>query len=208
VPGTLEIIAHLCDAGIVPSLGHTYATFEEAQRGIEAGITHVTHVTNAMRSFHHREPAALGAVLMSDHLSMQVITDGVHIHPRVVRWLFELHGPDRCAIITDGMKAMGMPPGQYRYGETPFEIRDGAARYADGTLIGTACTQLELVRRALDFTDLPLHAAVRAASLTPARIIGHQQRKGSLDPGKDADILMCDRELNLQGVMLRGKIIE
>jgi len=207
LPGALELIRDMRRCGIVPSLGHTNATYEETARGIEAGICHVTHVANAMRSFHHREPGALGAVLMRDSLDIQLITDGVHLHPDVVEWLVRMKGPERFAIITDGMAAMGMPPGLYRYGSVEYRVENGTARYADGTLIGSACTQLELVRRAQRFTGLPLAEVVRMASLYPARFAGVEGRKGSIEKGKDADLLICSPELELEAVLVRGELL-
>ncbi len=205
VPGALDIIRDLKRCGVVASLGHTDATYEETLRGIEAGLSHVTHVGNAMRSMHHREPGALGAVLMSDRLTAQIITDGVHLHPDFVAWLIRLKGPERFAIITDGISAMGLPPGRYRYGELEYTVQDGAARYGDGTLIGTALTQIELVSRAMEFAGLPLHEAVNMASLYPARIAGVSDRKGSIEQGKDADLLICDQGLGIETVLVEGE---
>ena len=206
-PGALEIIRDLAASGIVPALGHTNATYEETLRGSRAGLCHVTHVANAMRSFHHRQPGALGAVLMQDCFTMQIITDGVHLHPAVVGWMICMKGPSRFAIITDGMAATGMPDGQYVYGGVEYEVQNGAARYEDGTLIGTACTQIELVRRAREFTRLGLPEVVHMASLYPARILGLEARKGSIEEGKDADLVICDRELNVETVFAAGKIV-
>ncbi|MDP6439971.1 MAG: N-acetylglucosamine-6-phosphate deacetylase, partial [Candidatus Brocadiia bacterium] len=149
LPGALEIIADLAASGIVASLGHTNATYEEAVRGIEAGVSHVTHIGNAMRSLHHREPGAFGAALMSEGLSAQIIADGIHLHPQMMSWIIRLKGPENCAIITDGIGAMGMPDATYNYGGLAYTVNDGAARYLDGTLIGTAITQLQTVQRTI-----------------------------------------------------------
>jgi N-acetylglucosamine-6-phosphate deacetylase len=204
VPGALELIRDMAASGIVPALGHTNATYEETLRGLEAGLRHVTHMMNAMRSFHHREPGAVGAVLMHDEFTMQIITDGVHLHPEVVAWLVRMKGPSRLSIITDGMAATGMPPGRYTYAGVEYSVKDGAARYADGTLVGTACTQLELVRRARQFAGLDLAEAVNMASLYPARILGVDGRKGSIAEGRDADLLISDSKLELESVFVRG----
>lgn len=207
VPGALEIIDELVAEGIIPALGHTNATLEEAERGFRHGIHHVTHVTNAMRSFHHREPGALGAVLMNEGLTMQIITDGVHLHPRVIRWLIRLKGAPRFALITDGIRALGLPPGEYEWtGESRFRVgRDGAARYHDGTLIGTALSQLQLCRRAMRLAGLDLPEAIRMASLYPARILGVSDRKGSIQEDKDADLLVCDDDLSPRQVFVEGR---
>ena len=191
--GVLDIAVRLQDRGTIPALGHTNATLEEAQRGIEAGITHVTHVTNAMRSFHHREPGALGAVLMGNGLSMQIIPDGVHIHPRVVEWLMKLKGTQSFALITDGIRALGLSPGTYETAGEEFVVEEnGSAHHPDGRLIGTAMPQSSLVARLVKIADIPLADAVWMASLYPARILGVADKKGSLEPGKDADIIICE----------------
>jgi len=208
LPGALELIEDLASSGIVPALGHTNATYEEAMRGIEAGLSHVTHVANAMRSLHHREPGAFGAALMSDALTMEIIADGVHLHPALVKWLIRTKGPSRFAIITDGMAAMGMPPGRYTHGSVQYTVHDGVARYEDGTLIGTACTQLELVRRAIRFTGLAIQDVVAMASLHPARALGLDARKGSIEVGKEADLVICDPAFNVEAVFVRGEPAE
>jgi len=205
IPGALELIRDTAACGIVAALGHTNATYEETLRGIEAGLTHVTHTMNAMRSFHHREPGALGAVLMTDALTMQIICDGVHLHPAVVAWLVRLKGPSRCAIITDGITAVGLPEGRYEYAGLSYTVRDGTAWYENGTLIGTAMTQLQMVRRACRFTGLPVEQVVPMASLFPARILGIADRKGSIEAGKDADLVVCDDELAPVAVFVEGR---
>ncbi|MDP6107181.1 MAG: N-acetylglucosamine-6-phosphate deacetylase [Candidatus Brocadiia bacterium] len=202
LPGALEIIADLTASGIVASLGHSDATYDETVRGIEAGISHVTHIGNAMRSMHHREPGAFGAALMSEVLSAQVIADGIHLHPQMMSWIIRLKGLENCAIITDGIGAMGMPDGTYSYGGLTYAVNDGAARYLDGTLIGTAITQLQMVRRVIGITGLPLHDTVAMASLVPVRILGVEDRLGSLEPDKEADFLICGRDLNVEAVFI------
>ncbi len=202
LPGALEIIADLTASGIVASLGHSDATYDETVRGIEAGISHVTHIGNAMRSMHHREPGAFGAALMSEVLSAQVIADGIHLHPQMMSWIIRLKGLENCAIITDGIGAMGMPDGTYSYGGLTYAVNDGAARYLDGTLIGTAITQLQMVRRVIGITGIPLHDTVAMASLVPVRILGVEDRLGSLEPDKEADFLICGRDLNVEAVFI------
>jgi N-acetylglucosamine-6-phosphate deacetylase len=207
LPGALEIIDALVADGIIPALGHTNATLEEAERGFRQGIRHVTHVTNAMRSFHHRQPGALGAVLMNEGLTMQIITDGVHLHPRVIRWLIQLKGASHFAVITDGIRALGLPPGEYEWtDESRFTVgENGAARYQDETLIGTALPQLRLCRRLRRLADIELTEAIRMASLYPARMLGISDRKGSIEEGKDADLVVCEEDLSPRQVFVEGR---
>jgi N-acetylglucosamine-6-phosphate deacetylase len=209
VENALGIVEELRRRHIIAALGHTDATLEETERGILRGIDHVTHVTNAMRSFHHRDPGALGAVLMNQNLTMQIITDGVHIHPRVVEWLIHLKGPQRFALITDGIRALGLPPGTYEWTEdSQFTVgQSGAARYKDGTLIGTALSQLQLCRKLAEQTDIPLLEALRMASFYPAQVLGIADRKGSIQEGRDGDLVVCDQRLRPERVFVEGREI-
>lgn len=207
--GALPIIEDMAAGGeIVPTLGHTNATYEEAVAGIEAGLRHVCHTANAMRSVHHRDPGALGAALMCDALTLQIICDGVHLHPAMIAWMMRLKGADRCAIITDGVGATGLPPGTYTYDGKKYIVDRGACRHESGRLMGTATTQLRMVKLTEGFTGLPLHEVVRMASLTPAAIVGADDRLGSIEEGKEADLLICDEELNVEGVFIGGRRVE
>ena len=206
VDGALEIIEEMAAGGqSVPTLGHTDATYEQAMLGIRAGLRHVCHTCNAMRSIHHRDPGALGAALMTGGLTLQVICDGIHVHPAMVEWIVRLKGIDRCAIITDGVGATGLPPGRYVYAGREYAVEGGACRHASGRLIGTAMTQLQMVKKAVEMTGRPLHEVVRMASLTPAAVLGADDRLGSLEAGKLADLLICDDALNLKQVFIGGR---
>lgn len=193
VPGVLPVVEALDRLGVVPSLGHSSAGLEEAEAGFDAGIRHVTHLFNAMAGFHHRAPGPLPAIHGRDDVTAEIIADGVHVDPRTVAWAYRLLGRERLACITDGVRAVGLPDGRYRYGGRPFEARDGAARYPDGTLIGTAVGMVEILRRFRSFTGCDLPAAVDACSRVPARIVGLGHRKGSLEVGKDGDVVLLDR---------------
>ncbi len=140
--GSLEIIRRLADSGVIASFGHSSASYEQALKGIEAGITHVTHLFNAMPSLHHRSPGPLLAIFKADGPTVQIIPDGVHLHHRVIKFAYELLGADRCVTITDGLQAMGLPEGRYVYNGIEYESKGGSARYHDGTLIGTTLGML------------------------------------------------------------------
>ncbi len=205
--GSLGIIEELRDSGIVPSLGHTSASYEETLEGIRAGISHVTHLFNAMASLHHRNPGPLLAVFESDDLDVQIITDGVHLHPKVLRWAFNLIGPRRSITITDGMQSIGLPDGRYIYNGIEYESRDGAARYADGTLIGTSLGLSQMIERLMKFTDCPLDVAIRTVTENPARAIGMEDRKGSIEVGKDGDLVILDFDLSIWATIVGGKVV-
>jgi len=138
LPECLGLVRSLVDSGVVAAFAHSNATYEETLGGFDAGISHVTHLFNAMAPCHHRSPGPLVAIFESERITAQIIPDGVHIHPAVLRFAFELLGPERTVPITDGMQAIGLGDGKFVYNGIEYESKDGTARYADGTLIGTA----------------------------------------------------------------------
>ncbi|UCE50687.1 MAG: N-acetylglucosamine-6-phosphate deacetylase [Phycisphaerales bacterium] len=207
LPDCLPMIRSLVDSGIVASFAHSNATYEQTLVGFEAGISHVTHLFNAMAPCHHRCPGPLIAILQSDHVTAQLIPDGVHIHPAVLRFAFETLGPERCIPITDGMQAIGLGDGKFVYNGVEYESKDGTARYADGTLIGTALGLSQLLKRFMVFTGCPLDAAIRTVTQNPAGMLGLQDRKGSIAVGKDADLILLDDDLSICATIVAGKIV-
>jgi N-acetylglucosamine-6-phosphate deacetylase len=205
--GSLEIIRRLMDSNIVASFAHSEANYEQTLEGIKAGISHVTHLFNAMSPVHHRSPGPLVAIFENEKVTAQLIADGVHIHPSVLRMAFEILGPERIVLITDGMQAMGLPDGQYVYNGVEYESKNGAARYKDGMLIGTALGLSELVKRLIRFTDCSLDVAVRTVTKNPARLLGIKERKGSIAVGKDADLVLLDDDLLVQTTIVGGRIV-
>lgn len=206
MPGALHAVRWLRDRGVTVSMGHTDATFAEAIAGIEAGITHATHCFNAMRGLHHREPGVLGAAMLDRRVTAELIADGIHVHPGSMRVLYETKGAERIALITDAVRAMGMPDGAYELGALRIRLQDGAVRLEDGTLAGSALSTIQAVRNAVQVVGIPLGEAVHMASLNPARSVGLDQRKGSIAHGKDADILVLGDDLALQLTMVQGRI--
>jgi N-acetylglucosamine-6-phosphate deacetylase len=207
LPGSTDIIKALADHGTVPSFGHSKATYDEAVRGFDAGITHVTHLFNAMPSLLHRAPGPLAAIFERPDVSCQVITDGVHIHPSVVRLAFNALGPERFVTITDGMQAMGLPDGRYIYNGLEYESKAGAARYNDGTLIGTAVGLSQLLARLVQFTHCPIPVAIKTVTENAAKVLGLAKTKGSLAPGKDADLVILDDDLSVHTTLVAGRIV-
>jgi N-acetylglucosamine-6-phosphate deacetylase len=207
LPGSEEIICTLLRNGAVASFGHSKATYDEAVRGFETGITHVTHTFNAMPSIHHRDPSPLAAMFERPDVTCQVITDGVHIHPSVVRLTWQAIGPERFVTITDGIQALGLPDGRYVYNGLEYECRNGPPRYKDGTLIGTAVTLNELVARLVRFTQCPLAAAIRTVTENPARVLGLGHKKGRIAPGCDADLVILENDLSVQRTLVAGKTV-
>jgi N-acetylglucosamine-6-phosphate deacetylase len=201
------LIARLREEGVVASFGHSQAGYAETRDGVEAGISHATHLFNAMNGLHHREPGPLPALWEAPGLSVQLICDGVHVQAPVLRLAAELFGPERMVLITDGMQAMGLPEGRYSYKGLPYESRAGTTRYLDGTLIGTALGLSELIQRCRGILGWSDTALLRAAAANPARVMGLDGRLGSLETGRDADLVVLDRELGVRMTLKRGEII-
>ena len=188
LPGALELIAAARQAGLVVSLGHTDATYEQAQAAIEAGASHAAHVFNAMRPFSHRGTGVIGAVLTSPKVSAELIADGVHVDEAAMRMLVELKTPERVILVSDGISATGMPDGKYQLGMFEVKVSGGVARNAEGKLAGSTLT-LDRALRNIVALGVPLSSALQMVTANPARQIGLGARKGVLAPGADADLV-------------------
>jgi len=205
LPGGLDAVRRLDAAGVVVAIGHTDATYDEARAALDAGARVGTHLFNAMRPLHHREPGTVGALLDST-AAVEVIADGVHLHPAVLRTAFA-SAPGRCILVTDAMAAAGAPDGDYRLGPMEIEVRVGVARLADGTgsgaIAGSTLTMDAAVRYAVRTAGLPLLDVVHAASTTPAATWGLDE-VGALAPGRRADLVVLDAGLDVVRVMRAG----
>ena len=207
LPESLSIIRSLADSGIVASFAHSHATYEQTLAGFDAGISHVTHMFNAMMPCHHRSPGPLVAIFQTEHITAQLIPDGVHIHPAVLRFAFEMLGPERSIPITDGMQAIGLGDGKFIYNGIEYESNDGTARYKDGTLIGTALGLGQLLQRFIVFTDCPADVAIKTVTQNPARLLGLGDRKGAVAAGMDADLVLLDDDLSVHATIVAGTIV-
>jgi N-acetylglucosamine-6-phosphate deacetylase len=203
LPGALDLISAARQAGLVVSLGHTDATYEQAQVAIERGASHAAHVFNAMRPFSHRGTGVIGAVLTSPKVSAELIADGVHVDEAAMRMLVELKTPERVILVSDGISATGMPDGKYQLGMFEVQVSGGVARNAEGKLAGSTLT-LDRALRNMVALGVPLPSALRMVTANPARQIGLGARKGVLAPGADADLVFLDDKLEVSGVMTRG----
>jgi N-acetylglucosamine-6-phosphate deacetylase len=183
---------------IVTSLGHTAATYAQAERGIDAGIRHATHTFNRMGSFNHRAPGVLGAVLTDNRVSCEAIADGIHIHPAALKLLLNCKGLDKVMLITDSTAAL-VRADKRRSGDV-FRLKDG-------TLYGTALTLNKALKNALRFLRLTLPELVRLVSLNPARVLKIEKRKGTLGVGKDADLVIFDKNFDVKLTVVEGKIV-
>lgn len=207
LPGSPGIIQSLVDSGVIASFGHSNATYEQTLDGFNAGISHVTHLFNAMASIHHRKPGPLPAIFETESVTVQVITDGVHSHPAVLNFAYKNLGPARTIPITDGMQAIGLGDGMFVYNGVEYESKAGAARYKDGTLIGTALGLSQMLEKFIAFTNCPLETAIRMATQNPARLLGLENKKGSIAAGKDADLVLLDDNLSIQATIVAGKVV-
>lgn len=207
--GALEVIAWLRQQRITAALGHTDATYEEVERAVEAGLHHAVHTYNAMTPLHHRNPGAAGAVLSDPRISAEVIADGIHVHPAAISILAQLkQSADQLVLITDAMSAAGLEDGEYKIGDLPVIVKEGVARLKDGgALAGSTLTMIRGFRYLVQDVGMSLNAASRAASLTPARLLGIDHRTGSLAAGKQADIVLLNQELGIEGVWVKGRMI-
>jgi N-acetylglucosamine-6-phosphate deacetylase len=207
LPGSAAIIRTLVDHGTVASFGHSKATYDETVLGFGMGITHVTHLFNAMASLHHRDPGPLAAIFERPDITCQVITDGVHIHPAVLRLAVHALGPERFVTITDGMHAMGLPDGHYVYNKLAYESKDGTARYKDGTLIGTALGLSQMLARLTRFAPCSAGTAIKTVTENAARVLGLEQTTGCIAPGRDADLVILENDLSVHATIVAGQVV-
>lgn len=205
LPDGLAAVRAVVQAGAVAAVGHTDATYEQTRATIEAGARVATHLGNGMRPVHHREPGPVTAALTDPRVTIEVINDGVHLHPATVRAVLAAAGPDRVALVTDATAAAGMPAGLHTLGGQTVIVRDGMARLAStGALAGSTLSMHQAFRQAVLAAGAPLSAAARMAASTPAAALGLADR-GALRPGGRADAVLLDPALELLGVLAAGR---
>jgi N-acetylglucosamine-6-phosphate deacetylase len=205
-PGAEDFIRESRKNGIVVSMGHTAASFEEAMTAIETGVSHCTHLFNAMTGLNHRTPGAAAAALTSD-IFCELIADGIHVHTGLYELIKKAKGVDRITLITDCIEAGGMGDGNYALGGQPVVVRAGEARLKDGVLAGSVLNLNEGLFRFYKNTKAELHEVFRMASLNPAAELGIEDRKGSVASGKDADFFLMDDLFSVKATYLKGKQI-
>lgn len=197
LPGALPLIARIARSGAVPAIGHTDATAAEVRAGIDAGARHVTHLFNAMRPLHQREGGPIAAVLTDPRVSAELICDGAHVAPEVVRMAYGLLGPARTVVVTDNLQLAGTPASSGSFGRREVTVSGAAAVRDDGTLVGSVATMDQHFRNVLAFLGVDITTAFRLCSENPARVAGVADRKGRLEPGMDADIVLLDRSYHV-----------
>jgi N-acetylglucosamine-6-phosphate deacetylase len=190
-------------AGMVVSLGHTDANYEQARAAIARGARHATHVYNAMRPFTHRDPGVIGAVLTASEVDAELIADGVHVDEGAMKLLLQAKGAERVTLVSDGIAATGMPDGKYSLGGIEVTVSGGVCRNGEGKLAGSTLT-LDRALRNIVALGIPRASAVRMLTLNPASLLGLEFKKGALRPGADADVLLLDEGLRVTRVWARG----
>ncbi|MET8559146.1 N-acetylglucosamine-6-phosphate deacetylase [Streptomyces flaveolus] len=206
LPGGIDSVRLLAEHGVIAAIGHTDAGYEQTVEAIDAGATVATHLFNAMPALNHRAPGPIAALLEDERVTVELINDGVHLHPAALELAFRHAGAARVAFITDAMDAAGTGDGRYMLGPLEVEVSEGVARLVEGgSIAGSTLTLDRAFQRAVTVDKLSVEDAVTALSANPARLLGLFDRVGSLEPGKDADLVLLDADFELKGVMRQGE---
>ena len=206
LPGGFELVEYLRKKGIIVSIAHSGATYEEAKHAFELGAEHITHCFNAMPQIHHRAPGLIVAAFEEEKVSLQAIVDGIHLHPAIVRLMYNIKGADKMVLITDALQAMNAGDGEYMFGGHHVKVENGVARLADGTLASSTVTMNRALKLSVEM-GVTLHDAIKMASKTPAEILGISG-KGQIKNGYDADLVLLDKDFNVVWTMINGNIMD
>jgi N-acetylglucosamine-6-phosphate deacetylase len=201
------LIERAAARGITVSAAHTAASYDQMREAVRRGLTHATHTFNAMTGLHHREPGTVGAALTLPAIRCELIADNVHVHPAIMALTWAAKGSEGVILITDAIRSAGRPDGEYRIDDRIVRVRDGVARLPDGTLAGSTLTMDRALANFMKATGSAIEAVWRAASLNAATAIGIDQRKGSLEPGKDADLVLLDDRCAVHLTVAEGRVV-
>lgn len=205
--GAMEFIEAVRDEVNV-SFAHTTADYDTAKKGYDLGACHATHLYNAMPAFAHRDPGVIGAARDSEHVMVELICDGVHIHPAVVRATFEMFGENRVVMISDSMRATGLSDGLYTLGGQDVKVVGKLATLvSDGAIAGSATNLMDCVRTAVFDMDIPLETAIGCATANPAKSVGLYDKYGSIKAGKVGNVVLLNYDLSLKAVIIKGKMV-
>ena len=203
----LWLIDECARRGITVSAAHTTANYEQMQRAVEHGVTQLTHSYNAMQPLGHRELGTIGAAMTLPQINCELIADNIHVHPAAQKILVDVKTPSGVILVTDAIRSAGLPEGDYILDERPIRIREGAVRLSDGTLAGSVLTMERALRNVCAATGRPLEEMWVTSSLNAARAIGLSARKGSLEIGKDADLVLLDDAFNVSMTIIQGEVV-
>ena len=207
LPGATAILKAALAGGVAVSVGHTDADFDGAAKAFAAGASHITHAFNGMRQFHHREPGPVFAGLVRAGVSIELIADGVHLHPATVQALISAAGFDRITLVSDGVPPAGLKAGSFALGAEEARVAEGRVLLPDGTIAGSAETLRHIVRNVVSWQAADLLGAVAMASTVPARVLGLDNRKGRIAPGYDADLVALDAGLTVAMTWVQGRVV-
>lgn len=205
-PGGREFVHYLNNQGIVASMAHSGATFDQAQEAIENGVSQITHLFNQMTGLHHRDPGIVGAAFLNDQVMVEIIADGIHVRPEMVKLSFNQITDERMILITDSMRAKWLDNGIYDLGGQMVTVKDGKALLDENTLAGSVLKMKDAFKNIQEFTNCDVKSAIKMTSENPAKQLNLFDRKGSIAAGKDADIVILDEQMDVYLTMCKGKI--
>ena len=206
-PGAIELIKSLSAEGVIVSIGHSNAKHEEVMQAVAAGAKQVTHLYNAMSPIHHRDPGVVGGALMEKGLLCELIVDGIHVHPLMVQMAYKLKGKEGLVLVTDAIRAKCLGDGSYMLGNQSIQVHHDRAVLQDGTLAGSILTMKESIQNTRMFTGCSLDDIVHMTAVNPAKQLNLFQRKGSLETGKDAALVVLDRNMDIMMTFCKGKLV-
>lgn len=207
LPGAIEMIERGAHQDIRFSVGHSSASYEQVERAADHGLSQATHTFNGMTGLHHREPGAAGAVLTDERIYAEIIADGIHLHPAVVKLVVRAKGTGRTILVTDAIRAAGLRDGEYDLGGQIVNVRDGIARTSRGSLAGSTLAMDAALRNVMRFAGLTIQDALKMATTTPAEALGLSSRKGTIQPGADADLALIDPNINVLATIVNGALV-
>ncbi len=207
LPGAYEVMRHAAKDGVVLSIGHSMATYDEIEIAIDNGAAHVTHMFNAMSPFHHRKPGIILGGLMRNELKIELIADTLHVHPAVMELLLKMKGASGIVLVSDSIRAGGMHEGEYEFADQKVYMKASRAFLEDGTLAGSTLTLNRAIRNMVETANAKITEAVRMASLNGAKVISMEHKKGILAVGKDADMVVLDNSYEVETTIMSGKVV-
>lgn len=205
-PNGLDLAAHLRGTGVVASIGHSDATYDQIDEAIQAGTTHVTHLYNGMRGLHHREPGVLGAAYLRDELYVELIADGIHCRPEMIKLAYDQITSERMILITDSLRAKWLEKGTYDLGGQPVNVDETKATLSDGTLAGSILKMNDAIKNTMKYTGCSMTDIIKMTAENPAKQLRIFDRKGSIQVGKDADLVILNDRLDVEMTFCRGNL--
>ncbi|CAN7616895.1 N-acetylglucosamine-6-phosphate deacetylase [Peribacillus frigoritolerans] len=205
-PNGLDLAAHLRGTGVVASIGHSDATYDQIDEAIQAGTTHVTHLYNGMRGLHHREPGVLGAAYLRDELYVELIADGIHCRPEMIKLAYNQITSERMILITDSLRAKWLEKGTYDLGGQPVNVDETKATLSDGTLAGSILKMNDAIKNTMEYTHCSMADIIKMTAENPAKQLRIFDRKGSIQVGKDADLVILNDRLDVEMTFCRGNL--